>query len=238
MTSRERPVGLGRDTTSLTLSRFSPRNGEPIPLVRQHLPSSSTLERRAEKSKARRKNARRRGALWLINTRRLVRGRTVTHVHGVGHLSLSLSLFLCPSISSPNHPQLPLFFSPSLERRLSIFVRLPPFFFLHPPASVSFIFLRLFQPLTPRPFRPCHPTRLLRPHVSLCLSSDGHWNASLFSCFSFAHFEASIFEDHLRVVLRSSLAGSIVEFSCRLFLVFYRCHRRHPSGLFVQLSKM
>lgn len=36
------------------------------------------------------KDARRRGALWLINTRRLVRERTVTHVHGVGR-SLSLS---------------------------------------------------------------------------------------------------------------------------------------------------
>lgn len=117
---------------------------------RRSAPRRTTLRRKKQGSQ---KDARRRGALWLINTRRLVRGRTVTHVHGVGRsLSLSfpfsVSVPLCrpsphafatqPSLSfihlslssSLNH--VPFFFSPSRRAaprcyprlsRLSVFVR-------------------------------------------------------------------------------------------------------------------
>lgn len=58
-------------------------------------PLRAALRRKKQGSQ---KDARRRGALWLINTRRLVRGRTVTHVHGVGR---SLSLSFPFSVSVP-----------------------------------------------------------------------------------------------------------------------------------------
>lgn len=88
------------------------------------------------------KDARRRGALWLINTRRLVRGRTVTHVHGVGR-SLSLS---SPFRFGPAFP----LSSPSSFAVLSKPPDLPPtplclsvlFFFISPahiPSSFSFL---------------------------------------------------------------------------------------------------
>lgn len=154
--------------------------------------SSSTLGRRAEKSKARRKDARHRGALWLINTRRLVRGRTVTHVHRVGPPS-SVSFCPSPPWPPPRHPSPSLslsssfsFFFPSslsfspttlafriasLSLSFSIFV--PAAFhprFFHPPSLVffSFVFLRLFH--HPRGLDPSQPRSRplsLRNSVSL-----------------------------------------------------------------------
>lgn len=114
------------------------------------------------------KDARRRGALWLINTRRLVRGRTVTHVHGVGR---SLSLSFPFSVSVPLcHPS-------------------PHAFAAHP--SLSFIYLSLSSFLNHVPFffSPSLPPSLRAvtlffpgsPSSSVLFSPT----ASLFSCYLF-----------------------------------------------------
>lgn len=126
---------------------------------------SSSYERRAtpvhprpslraalrRKKQGSQKDARRRGALWLINTRRLVRGRTVTHVHGVGR---SLSLSFPFSVSVPLcHPS-------------------PHAFAAHP--SLSFIYLSLSSSLNHVPFffspPPTAPLRSSSPALRLRLS--------------------------------------------------------------------
>lgn len=84
-------------------ARQEPRRAPTI-----HPPGRGSPSFRAEKSKAPRKDARRRGALWLINTSPRIREWTVTHVHDAGwdrscHAArLLLVLFLgCPIFFLP-----------------------------------------------------------------------------------------------------------------------------------------
>lgn len=154
----------------------------PCTLARRSAPLRAVLRRKKQGSQ---KDARRRGALWLINTRRLVRGRTVTHVHGVGRsLSLSfpfsVSVPLCrPSLRTPS----------PLSQPIPLFYPSVPFLVSQPRS----LFLPSLSPPTPHPHPPPHsplpPSRARRyarlsrdsPSSSVLLSPA----ASLFSCYLF-----------------------------------------------------
>lgn len=120
----------------------------PCTLARRSAPLRAVLRRKKQGSQ---KDARRRGALWLINTRRLVRGRTVTHVHGVGRsLSLSfpfsVSVPLCrPSLRTPS----------PLSQPIPLFYPSVPFLVSQPRS----LFLPSLSPPTPTPRPPPCPHR-------------------------------------------------------------------------------
>lgn len=125
-------------------------------------PLRAALRRKKQGSQ---KDARRRGALWLINTRRLVRGRTVTHVHGVGRsLSLSFPFSVSVPLCRPSPHPAAFAAHPSLSfiyLSLSSSLNHVPFFFSPslPPSlrAVTLVFpgspcLRLSFSRPPRPF--------------------------------------------------------------------------------------